>query len=91
MKQLIELGAVRIGAAIQNVCANVDFDVLSLPGGSFIAVVLWLYAVAAGSVRRASRFRTSRTTVCGAGDCGGIGRGDPRAQGPCCRVLLQTS
>jgi hypothetical protein len=50
MKQLIELGAVRIGAAIQNVCANVDFEVLSLPGGSLIAVLLWLYATAMGSV-----------------------------------------
>ena len=53
MKQLIESGAVRIGAAIQNVCANVDFDVLSLPGGSLIAVLLWFYASAAGSIRRA--------------------------------------
>jgi hypothetical protein len=44
MKQFIELGAVRIAAAIQNVCANVDFEVLSLPGGSLIAVLLWLYA-----------------------------------------------
>jgi len=52
MKQLIELGAVRIGAAIQNMCANVDFDILSLPGGSLLAVALWLYAGAAGSVRR---------------------------------------
>jgi hypothetical protein len=54
MKQLIELGAVRIGAAIQNICTNVDIDVLSLPGGSLIAVVLWLYASASGSQRRAS-------------------------------------
>jgi hypothetical protein len=61
MKQLIELGAVRIGAANQNVCANVDFDVLSLPGGSLIAVVLWLYAGAASSVKRAiTRVRAPR-------------------------------
>jgi hypothetical protein len=61
MKQLIELGAVRIGAAIQNVYANVDFDVLSLPGGSLIAAVLWLYARAASSVRRATmRVRARR-------------------------------
>ena len=46
MKQFIESGAVRIGVAIQNVCANVDFEVLSLPGGSLIAVLLWLYATA---------------------------------------------
>jgi hypothetical protein len=48
MKQLIELGTMRIGAAIQNVCANVDVEVLSLPGGSLIAVLLWLYATAVG-------------------------------------------
>jgi hypothetical protein len=46
MKQLIESGAVRMGAVIQNVCANVDFDVLSLPGGSLIAILLWIYASA---------------------------------------------
>ena len=62
MKQLIELGAVRIG----DVCANVDFDVLSLPGGGLIAVLLWLYASAAGSVRRANTSgHTCRTTTCG--------------------------
>ena len=64
MKQLIELGAVRIGAAIQNVCANVDFDVLSLPGGSLVAVVLWLYASAAGSVRRATRWAHRSSPPC---------------------------
>jgi hypothetical protein len=70
MKQLIELGAVRIGAAIQNVCANVDFDVLSLPGGSLIAVLLWFYASAAGSIRRATtRVRAPGTTLCGARAC----------------------
>jgi hypothetical protein len=53
MKQFIELGAVRIGAAIQNVGAKVDFEVLSLPGGSLIAVLLWLNASAMGSIRRA--------------------------------------
>jgi hypothetical protein len=47
MKRIIELGAVRMGAAIQNVCANVDFEVLSLPGGSLIALLLWLYAMGA--------------------------------------------
>jgi predicted metal-binding membrane protein len=49
MKRFIELGAVRIGAAIHNAVAKVDFEVLSLPGGSLIAVFLWLYASAMGS------------------------------------------
>jgi hypothetical protein len=71
MKQLIESGAAWIGAAIQNVCANVDFDVLSLPGGSLIAVLLWLYASAAGSMRRASTsVHASRTTICAVRACG---------------------
>ena len=70
MKQLIELGAVRIVAAIQNICTNVDFDVLSLPGGSLIAVVLWLYASASVSRRRAStEVRAPRTTLCGGRAC----------------------
>lgn len=71
MKELFELGAARIGAAIQNVCANVDFDILSLPGGSLIAVLLWLYASASGSIRRASTsVHASRTTLCGVRACG---------------------
>jgi hypothetical protein len=54
MKWLIELGAVRICTAIQKVCVNLDFEILSLPGGSLIAVVLWLYTGVLGCMRRAS-------------------------------------
>lgn len=53
MKQLIESGAARIAAGIQSAGASFDFEVLSLPGGSVIAVLLWLYASAMASVRRA--------------------------------------
>jgi hypothetical protein len=60
MKQFIEVTAARVGAAIQSVCANLDFEVMSLPGGSLIAVLLWLYAIAMGSIRRAAtEIRTS--------------------------------
>jgi hypothetical protein len=60
MKQFIEVTAARVGAAIQNVCANLDFEVMSLPGGSLIAVLLWLYAIAMSSIRRAAtEIRTS--------------------------------
>jgi hypothetical protein len=52
MRQFIEVTAAQIGAVIQNACANVDFEIVSLPGGSLIAVVLWLYAIAMGSIRR---------------------------------------
>jgi hypothetical protein len=52
MKQLIESGAVRIVAGIQRVGANFDFEVLSLPGGSVIAALLWLYASTMGTPKR---------------------------------------
>jgi hypothetical protein len=52
MKQLIESGAARIAAEIQRVGANFDFEVLSLPGGSVIAALLWLYASTIGTPKR---------------------------------------
>jgi len=52
MRQLIQSSAAWIGAAIQNVSANLDFEVLSWPGGSVIAVLLWFYASAMGFLRR---------------------------------------
>ena len=55
MNQLIEQGALRIGALLQDICANVDLEVVSLPGGSLIAILLALYAVAMGSIRRNPR------------------------------------
>jgi len=55
MKQFIEFGAVWIGAVIHNIAAEIDFEVLSLPGGSLIAVVLWIYASAMNSIRRAPK------------------------------------
>jgi len=52
MKQLIELGAVQICTAIQKACVNLDLEILSLPGGSLIAVLLWLCAGTADCIRR---------------------------------------
>jgi hypothetical protein len=52
MKQFVEAVAMRIGALLQDVCANVDFEIASLPGGSLIAVLLCLYVIALGSIRR---------------------------------------
>jgi len=70
--QLIELGVVRIGAAIHNVSANVDFEVLSLPGGSLIAVLLWVCA-GVGSLRRAAtQVRGCRTTLVDLKACTGF-------------------
>ena len=40
----IESSAGRIAARIQTIGGSFDPEVLSLPGGSIIAIVLWLYA-----------------------------------------------
>jgi hypothetical protein len=52
-KQLIEISAARIGAAIQRLGARVDFEVLALPGGSLIAILFWLCA-SIDPIRRAA-------------------------------------
>lgn len=51
MKQFIEFGAGWIGAVIHNIVVKTDFEVLSLPGGSLIAILLWIYASAMGRAR----------------------------------------
>ena len=44
MKAQLESYAARIAAGIRNVGADVDPEILQLPGGSVIATLLWLYA-----------------------------------------------
>jgi hypothetical protein len=44
MMNFIESSAGRIAARIQSIGSSFDPEVLSLPGGSIIAIVLWLYA-----------------------------------------------
>ena len=44
MINFIESSAGRIAARIQSIGGSFDPEVLSLPGGSIIAIVLWLYA-----------------------------------------------
>jgi hypothetical protein len=44
MSHFIESSAGRIAAGIQTIGASFDPEILSLPGGSVIAVCLWLYA-----------------------------------------------
>jgi hypothetical protein len=44
MMNFIESSAGRIAARIQSIGGNFDPEVLSLPGGSIIAILLWLYA-----------------------------------------------
>jgi hypothetical protein len=56
MKRLLDSIGVQICPAVQKVCANLDVEILSLPGGSLIAVLLWLYTGAADYItcRRAN-------------------------------------
>ena len=44
MNHFIESSTSRIAAGIQTVGASFDPEVLSLPGGTLIALCLWLYA-----------------------------------------------
>jgi hypothetical protein len=52
MKHLIESGAARIVAGIQRFGAPFDLEVLSLPGGSVIAALLWLCASTKATPKR---------------------------------------
>jgi hypothetical protein len=51
MINLLE-SAGRVAARIGAFGAGFDPEVLSLPGGSFIAVLLWLYAATAANLHR---------------------------------------
>jgi hypothetical protein len=44
MMNSIESGAGWIVARVQSIGSSFDPEVLSLPGGSIIAILLWLYA-----------------------------------------------
>lgn len=48
----IESYAARLAVRIQNVGAEVDPDILQLPGGSVIATLLWLYTKGVDCLRR---------------------------------------
>jgi hypothetical protein len=52
MKQSMESVTTRIAVAIHAAGANVDLEVLSLPGGSAFAAVLWLCATVVTGVGR---------------------------------------
>lgn len=52
VKEQIESYAARLAARIQTVSADMDPDILQLPGGSVIATLLWLYAKGATALRK---------------------------------------
>jgi hypothetical protein len=54
MINFIESSAGRIAARIQSIGGSFDPEVLSLPGGSIIAVCLWLYASTVVSAKRSA-------------------------------------
>jgi hypothetical protein len=49
----IESSAGRVAARLQSISGSFDPEVLSLPGGSIIAVLLWLYASTLIALNRA--------------------------------------
>ncbi|MGB6306432.1 MAG: hypothetical protein WBF89_01475 [Steroidobacteraceae bacterium] len=53
MSHFIESSTSRIAAGIRAIGAGFDPEVLSLPGGSVIAVCLWLYAGTMLTLKRA--------------------------------------
>lgn len=54
MNHFIESSAGRLAAGIQTIGASFDPEVLSLPGGSIIAVGLWLYTRTMLTLHRAA-------------------------------------
>ena len=52
MIEQLESYAARIAARIQDVGADIDPEILHLPGGSVIATLLWLYAKGAVAFRK---------------------------------------
>jgi hypothetical protein len=71
----MESAATRIAVAIQAAAANVDLEVLSLPGGSVFAMVLWLRATVVTGVGRtamATRLFETLPRACLAAICGGM-------------------
>jgi len=52
MNEFIASSAGRIAARIHSIGGGFDPEVLSLPGGSIIAVCLWLYASTRVSLKR---------------------------------------
>jgi hypothetical protein len=59
MRKFLESGAAQIGVRIQSIGVNFDPEVLSLPGGTAIAVILWLHASTMVALKRcAPRLRS---------------------------------
>ena len=66
MLSFIESNAGRIANRIQSIGAGFDPEVLSLPGGSVIALLLWIYSGVAFSWRHAAPHRAAAPGAPGA-------------------------
>ena len=72
MMDFIESSAGRIAARIHSIGGSFDPEVLSLPGGSIIAMVLWLYAASAMvALKRAATRRRPAQPVAACSGCFG--------------------
>jgi hypothetical protein len=64
MVDFIESSAGRIAARIHSIGANFDPEILSLPGGSIIAVILWAYASTMLTLKREKREKLAKPCYC---------------------------
>ena len=71
MMDFIESNAGRIAARIQTIGVALDPEILSLPGGSFIAAFLWLHASAVATLKRWAAHRHSPVESIAAPACAG--------------------
>lgn len=91
MREFIESAAARIAAGMQSVGANFDYEVLSLPGGTWLAVLLWVYASTLAAAKRvAPKRRIAPPIDLSAEQAGAARRGPsterlpaPAAEGAC--------
>ena len=74
MMHFIEANAGRIAAGIQAIGVGFDPEVLSLPGGSFIAAFFWLYACAVLTLKRFGSYKRKAVTPVAASGCLCLGR-----------------
>jgi hypothetical protein len=80
MMNFIESSAGRIAARIQSIGGSFDPEVLSLPGGSIIAIVLWLYAASSlAALNRTPPRPRPPEPIIACSDCIAPGAGDRKA------------
>jgi len=74
MMHFIEANVGRVAAGIQAIGVGFDPEVLSLPGGSFIAAFFWLYASAVLTLKRFGSHQPKTVDSVAASGCLCLGR-----------------